>query len=345
MAYRRKKHIVILIILLGCIVCSAYFYKIINETAMKEAVTETGKEYTEVIGYIEHGPSEPNLSENGELLPYEYYGGEYELKYYLNTSGMAKNVGFMVFINGNPVSLRVNTKNDFNFCPYIELKEGKENYTFSLFFSLPPGKKGDVKKIDVISIYNPDFKPDMKEFTSYTINHSALISQYEIRYNLDVKEENPIINKNKNIMTNLKMEKEEIANDLLKEEFDIPDDDQNVYLLNNSFYKLYFNNKVIYNSLKLENELLHIRYKIVGCPGLKYQTTFYIDHKPIDNNSITTYENILEKGKTCVIDAYIDYSGLPDKSTFYLISIPVNVDDYPNAGVGVYKSPSVLLYK
>ncbi|MNL89089.1 hypothetical protein D3C87_2192040 [compost metagenome] len=46
-----------------------------------------------------------------------------------------------------------------------------------------------------------------------------------------------------------------------------------------------------------------------------------------------------------VINADIKAEDLGDFNTFYVISIPVNADDFPNDVVVLEKTPSLLLYK
>jgi hypothetical protein len=340
-----------MVIVIVLIVISICCYKRISDNSKKNmSDTLEVKETTEVLGYIEHGPINPNISKDGELLSYEYNGGEFDLEYYMRTSGSASDIGFMVFINGEPLKFRLDNTKEYKYFNYMKVSKETEQYRFSLFFVPPDGNQNSVHNLDIVSIYNPLFIPDMKEIMSFTINHSALASSYKLHYKTGIRGNSKVQNLdnmyNSVDISNIKLTTEEITHGTNVEDFGLADENNSKDIISNtSRHAIYYNNQIIYNYLDIKEDILHITYKIVGFEGAKYDTTFFINHKPIEYDSVISIESTLEDGLVSVIDAYIDVSQLELPSLFYLISIPVNADEYPEAGIGIYKSPTILLDK
>nr|WP_319489713.1 hypothetical protein [uncultured Caproiciproducens sp.] len=53
-----------------------------------------------VLGGIGHNPTNINRDENGKKLPFVYERGEISIPYEVSAVGKAKNVGFLVFVDG-----------------------------------------------------------------------------------------------------------------------------------------------------------------------------------------------------------------------------------------------------
>ncbi|GAC40918.1 hypothetical protein [Paenibacillus popilliae] len=70
---------------------------------------EAGKEERVILGDLGHGLVNPDRDENGDMRPLRYNGGELTIPYAVNASGKAKNVGFLVFIDGIPQPYKMNT--------------------------------------------------------------------------------------------------------------------------------------------------------------------------------------------------------------------------------------------
>lgn len=54
---------------------------------------------SEILGALSHSPTEIKIDENSNGLPFEYNGGEFELKYEVMAEGKAKNLGFLIFVH------------------------------------------------------------------------------------------------------------------------------------------------------------------------------------------------------------------------------------------------------
>jgi hypothetical protein len=96
------------------------------------------------------------------------------------------------------------------------------------------------------------------------------------------------------------------------------------------------------NSLKAEaGETIKITYKLCGSAGAKYRTTFYINHQPVRGADGLFTQTDVQKGEISVVNLELDPSALPKFSTFYAVSVPVDV----SADYSAMKTSSMLLYK
>lgn len=337
--------IIIIVLAIGCVALLVYSQT--GNTAEDPQDLVMNSENTDVLGYIEHGTITRNRSQDGELLPYEYTNGEFELEYFMNTKGIAETVGFMVFVDGKPVQSKINPEEMYHYCNYIQVDNENEQYLFTISFTPPMGNKGDIFDLDIVSIYNPSYQPDMKETISYNINHSAVTSFYKLHYNEDTKERVPLANDGSlQLLSEMKVYDEVISEDFAAEDFGLESHDNFQGMLSENVYQaVYLDDQVRFDHLKVSQEFLHITYKMAGVPGVKYQTAFFINHEPIASDSALYFESVTEEGKITVIDAYLDVSRLSSASTFYVMSIPENSENNIDAGIGIYKSPSILLYK
>lgn len=115
-----------------------------------------------ILGSISHGPFEQDFDEIKNRNPFIFDGDEVALKYFINASGMAKNVGFLVFVNGVSQPYKIDDTNaPYEYVHIFNLKEDNADLPFMFIFSPVTGKKGDILDMNVVSIYNPAFMPDM----------------------------------------------------------------------------------------------------------------------------------------------------------------------------------------
>lgn len=303
---------------------------------------------TVVLGSIGHRVPHPSLDKDGEPLPLEYDGGEVNLEYEVTAEGEAKNVGFLLFLDGVPQPYKINdTNGSYEYMHNLKLTKDNEPVNYNFIFTPITGKKGDTVNLTVTSIYFPEFIPNMKDTSSYGLYHSILPVEIPMKFNKDTNELDSSLYSQRSYLSDTQISTYPITNEFIKNELSsmykvITEED----LKSDILTKIYYNGNQVMSNLKVEeNEKMHITYKICGVPGAKYKTTFYINHHPIANDELISFNTTIEKGKVCVIDAEIDINQLNDLNTFYAISVPTNSKDYYNENVYLEKTSSILLYK
>ena len=140
------------------------------------------------MGAISHGSRNINLDENERLLPLVYQGEEVYFEYYVNAIGNAKNVGFLMFIDGIPQPYRIDSIDAPNEYMHIfNLESDNIDLPFTFIFSPVIGNQGDDLSVSIISIYNPSFRPDMDKTTSYGGYHEILPAAYTLHFETDAE--------------------------------------------------------------------------------------------------------------------------------------------------------------
>nr|WP_314459815.1 hypothetical protein [uncultured Clostridium sp.] len=318
---------------------------VISDAQDVENPFESNDSDTTIMGAISHGPTSPKVDESDKLLPWIYNGQDVQLNYYVNASGQAKNVGFLLFVDGVPQPYKVDSNDAaYEYMHTFTLKEDNTDLPFSFFFLPVAGKKGDLANITVASIYNPGFQPDMKETTSYGGYHALLPASYPLSIEADPILPDSLPN---NVSETAYLTNEPVTNSLLEtlsngglRNIDTDTFNREVFDL------IYIDGDIRTDNYQVNsNGKLNVTYKLCGHPGFKYRTTFYINHLPVSNSDGVSLDTVIEKGKVTIINAEIDLEQLGDFSTFYAISVPQNAKDYPDEIFEPRKTRSILLYK
>nr|WP_275444069.1 beta-glucanase/beta-glucan synthetase [Lysinibacillus fusiformis] len=329
--------------------CSNY------KTKDKEATAESnvnqnpfevdGKE-TDIMGSMEHAFVNPEVNEHDEMLPLRYDGGELKIEYSVKASGNAKNVGFLVFVDGIPQPYKFNTSQaSYEYMHILNLEEDDKNMPFTFVFTPVTGKKGDSLDLSITSVYNPSFIPDMKETSSYGGYHTTLESSRSLVFKKNAEAfDHTTISRN-GYIRNINITSEPVTQQMLDTYSDM--EKLNLEALDKRvFSQLYFDGKVKHDNIKINDKgTVHVSFKIFGHPGVKYQNTFFMNHEVLANDDGTSFETTLTKGDVAVIDLDINLEKLDDFSTFYVVSVPLNATDFPEDVVVLEKTPSILLYK
>ncbi len=301
---------------------------------------------TTVMGTISHGV----LWGDNNTYTLSYEGGEMEIPYFMKGSGIAKNCGFFIFLDGIPQPYKVKGMDeDYQYMHLFELKENKdEAYVFQ--FMPVTGKEGEQLSICIASITNPEFIPDMKDSVSYGHSHKALEAIYPILFQSDAEQDKALseaVNENRK--------------ELLKEfELMIVETDQNFVneleqetqigsldLEKDVITRLYISGESMRLSETADitgKQTIHVKYIILGHPGAEYKTIFYLNHEPLAYKDTGSFLTVLKKGQMGVIEFDLDTAEL-ENSTFYAISVPCNDDDYPDDVLMMCKSNSVTFYQ
>lgn len=293
---------------------------------------------TEVIGTISHGI----VWSSEEVDELQYEGGEMEISYKVNASGTAASCGFLIFIDGIPQPYKVKDITKEYESLHIFKFEEETDETFFFVFTPVTGKKGDCLSICIVSIINPGFYPDRKETFSYGHSHKALEGIYTLKFLDDAENSSDNIEGIK-IGENLDITENTIKQEELER---YTEHGEELSLDQDVITELYIEDEDMQLSESYEigeKDKIHMKYKIMGHPGLKYKTTFYIDHNPIVIDGEIAVTSHLKNGEVEKMEFDLDASQLENK-TFYAISVPCNKEDYPNDPVCLYKTNSILFY-
>lgn len=315
-----------------------------NENKNPFEVDELDEEEEQMILGSGHGFVNQELDENDARLPIQYDGGELEIDYSINANGKNKEFGLLVFIDGVPQPYKIDTTEaPYEYMHIFNPEKDNVDMLFKFIFTPVTGKEGDTLDITITSTYNPSFVPDMKETTSYGGYQSTLEMSNTIVFNEDPDTLDALDIPQDVYVSNMLQTTEPITNDLLeKHGVDLETLDTSML----TELELDGENVELVGNLQVDDKgTLNVKYKIFGQPGVRYQTTFYIDHKAITGKDGGTFETVMAKGDVAVIDVDIDLDNLADFNTFYIVSVPTNSDEFDDNPPYFLKSLSILLYK
>lgn len=307
---------------------------------------EEGKLETTVMGTISHGV----LWGDNSTYCLTYEGGEMEIPYFMQGSGIARNCGFLVFLDGIPQPYKVKgTDTGYRYMHLFELEENKDENHIIQFMPVT-GKEGEKLSVCITSITNPEFMPDMKDSFSYGHSHKAMEAVYPILFQAAAGQDQKLSEKaneiNREAIRNLTQEEMETDQDFIKklsEETgaEITNLDKDVQT------RLYVSEQsmLLKETADLSGkETIHIKYIIMGHPGAEYKTVFYLNHEPLTYNGKDSFLSVLKSGQADVIEFDLNASEL-ENTTFYAVSVPCNSADYPDDVLMMNKSNSVFFYR
>ncbi|MFD3259602.1 beta-glucanase/beta-glucan synthetase [Paenibacillus lentus] len=349
----RKLWIYVFIVIIAIVAGCSHKNQSTNEPDSLNSTTnttnnpfETDQKDTVIMGSMSHRFDNLLFDEKGQVLPLQYNGGELNIDYSVSASGEAKNVGFLVFIDGIPQPYKMNTSEaPYEYMHIFELKEDDKDTPFTFVFSPVTGNEGDTMHVSVTSVYNPGFRPDMKESSSYGGYHKTLESGISLVFNKDAEKIDFTSVVQQEILSNVEISTELVTKELLKKisplkELSMEDIGKRV------FTQLLVNNEVRDQNFQVDkNGILHVTFKLFGHPGVRYKNTFYINHNALTYKEISSFETVITEGNVSVFDADIHLEHLEDYSTFYVVSVPMNASDFPDDVILLEKTPSLLLYK
>ena len=298
-------------------------------------------------GSLGHGPASPDRDETGARLPFHYEGGEMRLEYEVHATGMAKNVGFLVFVDGIAQPYRLDeTDTSCQYMHIFDLEEDAKSYPFSFVFTPVTGKKGDTLALTVVSVYGPSFMPDMEETSGYRGYQTTLEGFYELYFEADAD-----LPDNSAVPRHRCLEIEQSTEPITQEYLDILSDIEKpvtLETLNEQIVvELMFDGQRKYiSSYAIEADgTLYVTFKITGRPGARYRHTFYIDHQALTDEGKVSFETVLTYGNISVIEAKIDLAKREDSGTFYVVSALCDIQAIQENCYPLLKTSSVLLYK
>ena len=345
-----RKRLLLVVIICGLLftVTACGNYDIEDEGTTVPQNTEenpfTQSEEEGSLGALSHGETNPARDDAQNVLPYEYNGGEFILDYQFATEGKLTNVGFLLFLDGKPQVYKINdTGAEYEYLHSFQTSD-KHEEKFSFVFTPNTGKKGDTLNITVVSITNPDFRPDMEETSSYGWYHKPLERVLKLHFNEDAPDSDPIYGEMENIFSNVSVAEEKVTSSFIENEI-VKNGWNGVTMdtLDNGIYStISYDGELVYDNINLtDKNTLTVCYTICGTAGMRYGITFFLNHKPISSDEMISYDASLSKGNVWVIEATIDTSKLDGFNTFYAVAVAASNDYYMSA----HKTGSILLYK
>lgn len=302
----------------------------------------TKSEEDDSLGFLSHEEANPTRADDQSVLPYEYHGGEFILDYRFTSEGKLDNIGFLLFLDGKPQAYKINnTQAEYEYLHCFQtLKKHEEQFSF--VFTPNTGKKGDTLNITIISITNPNFKPNMKETSSYGWYHQHLERVLKLHFNEDAPDSDSIYGESENIFSDVSVTEEKVTTSFIENELTKNGwNGVTMDTLDNGVYStISYDDESVYDNINLsKKDTLTVRYTICGTAGVRYGVSFFLNHKPISFDEVISYDATLSKGNVWIIEATIDLSKLEGFNTFYAIAVAASNDCATN------KTGSILLYK
>ncbi len=297
------------------------------------------------LGFIQHSAVKPQTDDNGGKLLYLYDGEEMSIDYSFQVDGKGESIGFLMFVNGEAQAYRVDSSQDLEYCHLFET-DGKAEREFTFHFFPVNGKKGENINLEVVSIFNPSFVPDMADTTSYGWYHRIVSNCYIIQMEQDAPSRQDI--QQDNVIKNIKCKTKKVTKEYLETNLAAMGwSSLTTESLNGqTYYEILYNGKITYDNIKLEKgDKLHISYSLCGSPGVEYVSTLFIGHVPVKIGDLLMMQTKLSKGDVSTWEIELDTGSLPELSTFYIISVPRNAADYPDVNAMVIKTDSICLFK
>ncbi len=315
----------------------------VSSEAAADPFDEMDAAFQSMGGALSHGEADPNRAGDGSVLPFDYEGGEFTLDYTFRSEGNLGEVGFFLFLDGVPQTYKVDSADgEAEYC-HTFAADGETQQDFSILFTPSFGASGETHTLTVVSITNPNFKPDMDESSSYGWYHQILPRQLELDFNADAPD-SPASPGAEGPVSFASLSEEKVTASFLETELaengwgDVTLDtlDDNVY------YTISYDGKMLYDNLDISGkDTVKVRFTLCGTAGKTYGVSLFADHQPVPCSGAISYPVTLTKGTVAVIEATIDASRLSDFTTFYMMAVPYG----ESSDTFTYKTSSILLYK
>lgn len=296
--------------------------------------------------FAQEQPQDSSLSHGMQVTDPErkpeiaYTGGECRVNYSVSASGIGRDFGFLLYVDGIPQPYKLKPEGEYAYLHPVCLAEDAEDQPFTFYFVPVTGAAGTPSTLAVTSLTNPLFQPDMVETSSYGGYHGALTAEYPIRLTADPPSPPEQVASNKCIL-NMNRQALPVTSDYLETRgWDLGQLSKGIYQF------ITYNGEVRYDNLAVSGDApTAIHYELAGIPGMRSQTTFYIDHTPIaDADGRVVFNNTFSSGELISYDFEIDIAKLGGFSTFYAVTVPLDTGDYPDDPISTLKTESILLW-
>lgn len=340
------KRLLSLVVICGflCTGTACNNYSIQDENIQNESIPEDPFAQSEediALGALGHGEANPARAEDGSVLPYEYQGGEFTLNYQFSSEGKLDNIGFLLFLDGKPQAYKLHDTDAESEYLHVFRTSEKHEEDFSFVFTPDTGKKGDTLNLTVISITNPDFRPDMKETSSYGWYQKHLERVLKLHFNEDAPDDGGMQEKRDAVFRDVSVREEKVTASYIEHEL-VKNGWDGVTLdtLDDSVYStISFDDELVYDNINLTGrDTLTVRYTICGTAGARYGVSFFLDHKPVPFDGVISWDVTLSKGNVWTLEAVLDARKFQGFHTFYVTAVAAEGD------CTSHKTESILLY-
>lgn len=286
---------------------------------------------------LSHGIQVTDPEKRPEIV---YAGGECTVNYSVSASGIGNDFGFLLYMDGIPQPYTLTPEGEYAYLHPVSLSEDVKDQPLTFYFVPVNGSAGTTSTLAVTSLTNPLFQPDMEGTSSYGGYHSTLTAEYPVRLAADPPPLPEQVTLNKCIF-HMNRQTLPVTNNYLETR------GWSLGQLSKGIYQfITYNGEVRYDNLAVSDDApTAIHYELSGIPGMRSQTTFYIDHTPIaDADGRVVFDNTFSSGDVIVYDFEIDSTKLSGFSTFYVVTVPLDTDDYPDDPISTLKTESILLW-
>lgn len=304
---------------------------------------------TVILGTIQHQPQGLNINTlTDDDLIYNYEGGEFTLPYQATVTGNMVDVGFLIFIDGVVTPYKIDSADaEYEFCHSFHFDQEGAPCKFTFLFT-PEFQNDNIKhSVCIVSITNPDFKPDMVTTSAYGANTSYTYFELYLQESQDEYSES-VANTIKPIekIKSINQEDKLLTEDFLSRNWIFGGPFDPKMLQTNVRQVVTFDGKEVFDNYKVsESNSVKIQIYTCGVPGAQYKTTIFLDNNPIcDSNGQSTINVTLQKEMVNIIEVELDPKMIKSGSTFYAFSIPTNKNDFTKCSIGLYKTLPVFLY-
>ena len=280
-----------------------------------------------------------------------YQGGQFELDYHVKASGSAKNVGFLMFLDGIPQPYQIDGEDDIKYMHMFELEEDDQQYPFTFVFTPVTGTVGDTLELKIYSVFYPQFQPDMVTTSSYGLYYNILEGTIELAFQVTPNGANETDAKVLSVLSDTTIHIDDMTSDFvnnyLNNDFTTGGQSAKDKLADSVFSFINYNGETAVDNFDVsDQDLLHITYQMVGVPGAVYRISLFGNNQPMADGETLSWEITLDKGKVAVLEADIDLSSLDNFTTFYVLACPINRGSAPDSTsiLGNMSGP-ILLYK
>lgn len=298
----------------------------------------------EILGELGHSLNNVICDEYDNPIPVEYNGGTLQLDYQVTASGTAKNVGFLLFLDGIPQPWQMNNSGDSSCMQYLTLENDDESYPFTISFLPVTGQIGDTLVLTVCSIYNPQFQPDMVSTSAFGQYHSELSNTINIHFNAVPSSNNALLPTKQALnsvnITSVKMTDAFVDSQLMPN-YGSDGETKDEMLENNVYSFILYDGREEFNYLDIAGqEKVHITYQLCGIPGGSWRIALYGNHELLSDGTDSNWQVTLKKGEIATLEADVEVRQLDKMTTFYVVACPVSDNKYFPT-----KSKSILFYQ
>lgn len=263
---------------------------------------------------------------------FAYSGDKVDIPYFATARGFVTKAGFLLFVDGVPQPYQIdNPDSDYAYVHRIDLEDNVQK-TFQFLFEPVTGETGDTLDICIISVTGT--ADDTNENLLFSSTPDYLMYHLSLQYSESARAVDFGLEGLNDVLINPAESEEELT--LKKISFytnsgmidDNSADDLNTY----TYEKLYLNEEDILDKATQKTDgrtELKLRHVLLGHPGVKYRTTFFLDFVPLNASGKYSFESDLKGGIANLLDAELDVSTLDGRHVLCAVSVPCNASDYP----------------